>query len=120
MNISAANTNLVSNNAPCAKNVPAGNVPAENNSAALDTLELSSEEKDDINTLVSLKGGKLEDYTLVAGTKGDDEINVTNGKNGGLDVTVKRFIGQRSSGESVHPPEKIRENTQHEYAGIFL
>ncbi|MCR5661962.1 MAG: hypothetical protein K6G50_07515 [bacterium] len=88
MNISAANTNLVSNNAPCAKNVPAGNVPAENNSAALDTLELSSEEKDDINTLVSLKGGKLEDYTIVAGTKGDDEINVKNGENGGLDVTV--------------------------------
>ncbi len=88
MNISAANANIISSNAPAPK-LAANNASAENSApAAKDTLELSSEEKDDIQTMVRMKGGKLEDYTLVTGTKGDDEINVTNGKNGGLDVTV--------------------------------
>ncbi|MDO5295334.1 MAG: calcium-binding protein [bacterium] len=58
---------------------------------AKDALELSSQEKDDIAQLVRLGGGsqaKIEDFTVVKGTNGDDIINVSNAGEGGLNITV--------------------------------
>ncbi|MBQ7569221.1 hypothetical protein IJT17_10540 [bacterium] len=60
-------------------------------SAQQDTLELNAQEMDDISELVRLAGGpnaKIPSYTMVKGTNGDDTIGVSNGENGGLNITI--------------------------------
>ena len=56
-----------------------------------DVLDLNSQEKDDIAELMRRAGGtgaKIEDFTLVKGTDGDDKIDISSADNGGLNITV--------------------------------